>query len=125
MKVQIYIFPQHIRKGKLMHDIVPTHLGYAEVETFDTEHIWHLCNWACWAEEKPKNLYADIEFCGHGLCVINPETQEIHLALSVGWLIGNEKKISDYVLNNRYEIVWKQEHIKSEAEFFKVNFGIA
>jgi len=107
MQVQIYHFNQKVAKGKLVHDIVATHLGYAEVEKFDEEFIWHLCNWEHWAEEKPENLHADISSCNHGLCVINPETQERYLALSEGWLVGDEKKISDYVFNNRNEIWWK------------------
>lgn len=106
MKVQIYIFNQNVRNGKFSHDLVPIYLGYAEVETFDAEHIWGLCNWGEYTEEKPENLFANISSCGHGLCVINPETQEYHLALSHGWLIGTEKEISDYVFEHRHDVIW-------------------
>ena len=107
MKVNIYHFDKEIRKGKLIHSIVPRHLGYVEVEEFNEEEIWHLCNWDCWTEEKPTNLHADIERCDHGLCLINPETEERWLATSLGWLTGSEKTISEYVLKNRYNVFWE------------------
>ena len=107
MKVQIYHFNQKVKEGKLVCDLVATHLGYAEVEEFDAEAIWTLCNWMHWTEEKPENLYADICTCNHGLCVINPETQERWLALSNGWLVGDEKKISDYVFKHRHNVLWQ------------------
>jgi len=113
MKVQIYHFNQKVVKGKLIHDLVPTHLGYVEVEKFDTvddaEHIYDLCNWNSWAEEKPKNLYANISACTHGLCIDNPITQEKWLTLSQGWLVGTSTEISDYVFNHRYEPFWGKE----------------
>lgn len=109
MQVQIYIFSLKPIPG-ILHDIVPRHLGYAEVETFETkddaEKIWDLCNWSHWAEEKPENLYADISTCGHGLCLINPITQERYLSLSQGWLVGDEKTISDYVFNHKTTLFW-------------------
>ena len=105
MQVQIFYFNQKIR-GRIEHDIVPTHLGYAEVDVFDAEDIWKLCNWSNYLDKKPDNLHADISNCGHGLCLINPETQERWLSLSHGWLIGDEKTISDYVFKNRYMMVW-------------------
>lgn len=107
MKVQIYHFAKKVVKGKIKHDIVPTHLGYIDVENFDAEEIWHLCNWSCWTEEKPTNLHADINVCDHGLCLINPVTEERWLAKSFGWLVGNEKTISDYVLSHRNSILWE------------------
>ena len=106
MKVQIYHYNQKVYKGKLVHDLVPTHLGYVEVDTFNAEEIWDLCNWSCWTEEKPTNLHADICSCNHGLCLVNPETKERWLAKSVGWLTGDEKTISQYVFDHRENIVW-------------------
>ena len=110
MKVQIYIFPQNIKKEQLVHDIVPTHLGYAEVEKLETEddaeYIFNLCNWSHWAEEKPKNLHANISSCNHGLSLVNPETQKRYLALSNGWLVGTSTEISDYVRNNKNNLIW-------------------
>ena len=106
MKVSIYMFPQKIAKGKLTYDIVANYLGYVEVEEFDAEEIWNLCNWSHWLETKPENLHADTDGCNHGLCLINPETQERWLSLSHGWLTGDEKSISEYVFMNRDKILW-------------------
>ena len=107
MKVKIYHYNQKLVKGKLVHNLVPMYLGYVEVEKFDADEIWNLCNWGHWTNEKPSNLYAEIYSCSHGLCLVNPETQERWLAKSVGWLAGDEKTISKYVLDNRYEVIWK------------------
>lgn len=107
MEVPIYIFPQKVVKGKLTHDIVATYLGYAEVEKFNAEDIWNLCNWSHYLEAKPENLHANIDICTHGLCLINPETQERWLALSHGWLTAkDEKVISEYVFMNRDKVLW-------------------
>ena len=112
MQVQIYIFPLKPIQGKIIHEIVPTHLGYAEVKKLETEddaeEIWNLCNWSHCAEEKPQNLHANISTCGHGLCLVNPETQERYLALSNGWLVGTSTEISDYVLNHKNELWWEE-----------------
>lgn len=111
MRAEIYIFKTKTVEGKLVHDLVPTYLGYAEIREFNAEEVWHLCNWSCWTGKKPLNLHANISTCGHGLCVVNPETQEKWLALSAGWLVGNEKKISDYVFNNRDKVFWQAERV--------------
>ena len=109
MQVQIYIFAPKLEKDRFTHDLVASHLGYAEIEEFDAEDVWALCNWSSWSHEKPDNLHADISSCGHGLCVVNPETDERWLALSHGWLVGNEKKISDYVFEHRNDVIWRNE----------------
>lgn len=106
MKVNIYHYNQNVKNGRLVHDLVPTHLGYVEVEEFNAEEIFGLCNWSYWTEEKPINLHSYINSCGRGLCLINPETKERWLSKSFGWLVGNEKTISDYVFNNRYNLYW-------------------
>ena len=107
MKVDIYYFNQRFHdKDKVVHDLVPTHLGYVEVERFNAEEIFDLCNWSNWTEEKPINLHADIKSCGHGLCLVNPETQQKWLALTIGWLIGDSEEISDYVRENKNNIIW-------------------
>lgn len=106
MRVDIYHYSQNVTNGKLVHDLVPTHLGYIEIENFDAEEIFNLCNWSHWMEEKPLNLHSNIRTCGHGLCLINTETKERWLAKSFGWLVGDEKTISNYVLDNRYSPIW-------------------
>jgi len=117
MKVQIYLFGLKPIKGRIFHDLIPTHLGYVEVDNLNTEDdaedIFDLCNWSNWTEEKPKNLHIDIFSnynhelcCNHGLCLVNPETQERWLALSQGWLVGDENTISEYVFEHRHDLLW-------------------
>lgn len=107
MKVDIYYYRQNIINEKISHDTTPTYLGFVLVDNFDKEEIFHLCNWSCWSTTKPANLYANIDTCYHGLCLINPETHERWLAKSFGWLIGSEDEINKYVLDNRHNIMWK------------------
>lgn len=106
MKVDIYHSTRTELNGKLIHTSL-IYMGYAEVEEFDAQKIFDLCNWSCWAEEKPTNLHADIDYCDHGLCLINPETQEWWLSKSVGWLVGDRNTVDNYVNTNRYNLLWK------------------
>lgn len=106
MKVDIYRYDRTEIDKRVIYEITPTYLGYIEVKKFDAQEIFNLCNWSCWAKEKPSNLHADICYCDHGLCLINPETQERWLSKSVGWMVGSEDKITKYVSDNKYNIVW-------------------
>lgn len=81
--------------------------GYVEMKTFDAEDIFNLCNWSHWSEEKPEVLHSDIDHCGHGLIIYNPNEKEYWLSLSVGWLRGNNKKIIKYVKENWRKEVWE------------------
>lgn len=105
MNVEIYIY--NFNALNMTHDETPTHLGHIEVERFDAEEIFNMCNWICWAEEKPKNLYANIDCCGHGLCLLNPETQDAWLAKSFGWLVGKQEVIDEYVREHKHCLVWE------------------
>lgn len=106
LKVDIYIYNLTEVNGKFVYEITPTYLGFAEVDKFDADEIFHLCNWSCWTQEKPDNLHADIDYCGHGLCLVNPITQQRYLAKSVGWMIGDRDFIDKYVMVNRYHLTY-------------------
>lgn len=106
MKVKIYHYEQLIVDGKFTHDLEPRYLGYAEVEKFDAEGIFHLCNWSHWTNEKPQSLHANICSCNHGLCLVHPETKEKWLALFSGWLTGDDKTIAEYVKNHQDSPIW-------------------
>ena len=107
MKINIYIFPNSPNDSKpINHSIVPTHIGHIEADKFDAEECWHLCNWSEYTDVKPKNLHADISFCTHGICFVDPVTNQRWLAKSFGWLVGNSTTISDYVLENRHNLLW-------------------
>lgn len=107
MEVEIYHYNRTEDNGKFIHETTPVYLGYVEVKKFNAQEIFHICNWICWSKEKPSNLHADICYCDHGLCLINPETKERWSSKSIGWLVGTEDKISKYVSDNKYNILWK------------------
>lgn len=96
MKVDI-----HITKGSKL-----AHIGYIEIPVFDADRCWELCNWKHWLKTKPQNLHADIYSCNHGVCFTNPETNEMWLAKSIGWFVGNEAKVNKYIKDNENEVIW-------------------
>lgn len=87
--------------------------GYIEAEklddTDDAEHFWHLCNWDHWSETQPENLFSDVCTCSHGIVFVNPETNTWYLALSNGWLAGDEKTIKDYIHKHHNDTFWGDE----------------
>lgn len=96
MKIDI-----HIAKGSELVNI-----GYIEAEGFNADKCFDMCNWEYSLKVKPKNLYSNIRTCNHGICFTNPKTKEMWLALSVGWLRGNEDKIKKYIKENEHELLW-------------------
>lgn len=92
----------HIVKGSELVNI-----GYIEAENFNADRCYDMCNWKKYKlKSKPENLFADIESHGHGLCFTNPNTNEMWLAKSIGWLVGTESEINDYIQENANESVW-------------------
>ena len=113
MRVELYLYVQipyrpepYIIKPIIDHMLTPTPIGHIEVETFNQEEIFNICNWSCWTNEKPINLYSNIQSCGHGLMLIHPVTKKRYLSKSIGWLIGDKETINKYVEDNRYKLVW-------------------
>lgn len=101
MKVVIFTADfDHKNFGGLLSDKIVNH-GYVEMEEFDPEKAFDLCNWSCWAEEKPDCVHTDIEWIGHGLIVADGEKTianlTYHLALSGGWLVGDYETITNYL----------------------------
>lgn len=86
---------EHKCCGELLSDKIIPH-GYVEVEEFDPERIFDLCNWDCWVEEKPAEVHSDIEWIGHGL-IVRDENNKYYLALSTDWLEGDEDTIRQYL----------------------------
>ena len=84
--------------------------GYLEADKLDNkedaEYFWHLCNWWHWSATKPRNLFSDVENCGHGIAFVNPKTEQWFLALSGGWLCGTEDDIRDYIHRNYKRLDW-------------------
>lgn len=106
MEIKIYMPKMKYNTcGNVINEI-PEYRGYIELDHFDRNECFHLCNWDCWTEEKPKNVHTDIESVGHGIIFVNPETKENHLALSAGWLVGNSVTITDYIRKHKNECIW-------------------
>lgn len=85
-------------------------VGYVEYPTElksydDAEKCFDLCNWSHWADEKPKELYSDVCSVSHGICFRNPSGTN-YLALSQGWLMGDDKKIADYIETHKERSIW-------------------
>ena len=95
--------------------IIDHHLigrGYAVMENdwvFSPEDIFDLCNWEHTSQEKPVNLYSDLNTVGHGFVVEDPRTGDFWLALSHGWFKGTqsvvEAEIEIHELNNWHNVI--------------------
>ena len=99
----------------------PVYGGYIEMDEFDADRCWELCNWTAWADEKPDGFHSDIGSCSHAICFTNTETEEKWLALSFGWLVGDSLKISDYVKRHKNDIIWQKEYVlvSQEIEIYR------
>ena len=84
----------------------PVYGGYIEMEEFNADRCWELCNWTAWADEKPDGFYSEIGSCSHAICFPHTETEEKWLALSFGWLVGDSLKSFDYVERHKNDILW-------------------
>ena len=83
------------------------HIGYIESETFSAEKFWNMCNWSQRKHgQKSEDLHANISQAGRGICFTNPETNEIWLAKSLGWINGTEEEIKKYILENKDNRLW-------------------
>lgn len=106
MQVPIYFYNFEVKDNHLVYSLTPTHLGYAEVDKFDADELFNLCNWGHWTDTKPENLNSNIFSCGHGLLLENPETGEKWLAKSQGWIVGDDETITKYIEEHQSAIWW-------------------
>ena len=95
MKIDVHI----IRGAKLVN------IGYIEMEEFNADKCYDICNWRYWAKTKPKNLFANVDTCDK-VCFTNPITKRMHLTKSIGWLVGSEEEINEYIQQNANELLW-------------------
>lgn len=95
MKIDVHI----IRGAKLVN------IGHIEMEEFNADRCYDLCNWRRYSKTKPQALHANIETCDK-VCFTNPITKRMHLAKSIGWLVGNEEEINEYIQQNANELLW-------------------
>lgn len=101
MKIKVFTVPYNYRELK---NIQVTEQGYIKADYFDEDECWHLCNWSCWAEEKPENLLSDLEVVNSDVIFYNPKTERYHLALPSGWYVGNSlEEITQHIKGEIYE----------------------
>lgn len=65
--------------------IVAVNIGYIELDKFDKDKCWELCNWSCHRKDKPDNLHSKISACCSDVAFYNPESSEYHVPDSFGW----------------------------------------
>ena len=70
--------------------IIIENIGYIEDEKFDKDKFWTLCNWSEYSDNKPENLFANIEACGSNIVFYNPEEEKYHIPDVVGWDEAND-----------------------------------
>jgi hypothetical protein len=85
MKANIYKLPFGYFDSKHIQFNFETK-GYIEMEKFDRDECWHLCNWSCWSKEgKPNNLFSDLEVVNSDVIFHDEVLNKYHLAEHVGW----------------------------------------
>lgn len=72
-------------------------LGTIEMDNFDKDECFNICNWSCFSDNKPENLHSDIVAISSGVCFENTETGTCHFAKSIGWVDGSKDCIENYV----------------------------
>lgn len=91
MKINIWKIPWGYEHSEVRKRVPFTihQKGYIEADQFQEEECFHLCNWGCWADNKPENLYSDVEVANSDIIFHNPEEDKYYLALPVGWHTEN------------------------------------
>jgi hypothetical protein len=73
--------------------------GYVEVENVENsqdvrDHIWHLLNWGCWAEEKPKEVHSRLDHCNGDIVLKFEDEKLYHVCLPIGWTTAESFKLA-------------------------------
>lgn len=99
MRINIYRIPF----GYFSYNWLEPHIweeGYLEVEKFNRDECWHICNWCFHSETKPKELHSDIDHANADIIFHNLETGEYHLALPKGWQVENSlEDLKQYLID--------------------------
>ena len=95
MKINVSI----VRGDKLVS------VGYIEAESFNADKCYDCFNWERWTKNKPENLHANVS-SSNRVCFTNPDTNEMWLTKSIGWLSGGEEVINEYIKENAGKLLW-------------------
>ena len=105
MRINVYdynSYKDYKNHKKIEHKCI----GYIDADTFNAAELFNICNWFSAGKEKPDCLHANIVAVGSGICFENPETGEMWLSKSFGWVVGSKEDIKRYVSDNRGKIAW-------------------
>ena len=121
MRIRIYEYPV-LEGAEHLHSAEPVERGYLELDKFDEDECFHICNWWRRTKTKPDCLHSEIESCQHGIVFVNPETDIHCLALSIGWLYGKAENIQNYVNAHIDKVAWFNDDFnpyKPDADYTK------
>lgn len=79
MKIEIYIPKWNGEKLEVSNS------GYIEMDTFDRDKCWELCNWGAYADKKPEEVHSEISGCSTDICFYDSDSNIYHLPESIGW----------------------------------------
>lgn len=105
-KIDIYIYTYSIIGEAPFTPYTPIYLGFIEMNTFDAEECFRICNWSEYTNTKPNVLHANISKAGRGICFVNPENGEHWLSKTIGWMVGDRSAIDKYVENHKDKPIW-------------------
>lgn len=89
MKIKIYKANIFEIFGKLTDKLEIVENGYIELDVFNRDKCWELCNWYDLRDEKPLELHSTILGVSSDVVFFNPEVEKYHIADSVGWKIAD------------------------------------
>jgi len=79
--------------------------GYLEVEAFNAEKCWDLCNWSCWADDKPKEVeHTSLSFCNSDVAFFNPTTNIWHISDNIGFVKTKDKNEAIKIMKVKHGI---------------------
>lgn len=107
VKVNIYTLTMSKR------DIVSR--GYAYIKSFDLNELWHMCNWVCYSNSKPANLFSDIQSANSDIIFHDVNSEKYYLSLSFGWKSFNTlEEIKNWINNNKMfgSLSYEEAHVK-------------
>lgn len=112
MKVNIYKIPFAYLFNNWV-ELKIENRGYIEQKEFDAEECWHICNWSCYSDNKPNNLFGNIDVANSDVIFekyISKNNSEFYIALPVGWQIikGTLNDVKQWLITVEKPIIPKE-----------------
>lgn len=107
MKIKIYDYLKRPR----------SYLGYIESSVFDAKECYEICQWELHHDfPRPSNLHARGCKPRRGICFRNPETKEMWMVLSIGWMRGSQGSIQNYAEAYQGKLFWLEPQFICDSE---------